>query len=91
MKLIKPLKNNQSINFSALVVLIIRCIICVFILAMFSCLLGRLMVFFKNGFLFFNWWVDFFYSLKVSLSTGSLLGFGVWIKAKLHERKEGGK
>ncbi|WP_034914287.1 hypothetical protein [Erwinia sp. 9145] len=87
MKLINPLKSDQGVNLKTLIMLITRCIICIFILAMVGCLLGRLMAFFKTNALFFDWGKDVFYSLKVGVSAGVLAGFGIRIKAKLQERK----
>jgi len=62
--------------------------ICIFILAMTGCLLGRLMVFFKTNALFFDWGKDVFYSLKVGVSAGALAGLGIWIKIKLQQKKK---
>lgn len=91
MKLINLLKSDQRGNLNTLIMLIIRCIICIFILAMSGCLLGRLMVFFKTNALFFDWGKDVFYSLKVGVSAGALAGFSIWIKVKLQEKKEDSK
>ncbi|AIJ07364.1 MULTISPECIES: hypothetical protein [Edwardsiella] len=91
MKLINPLKSDQGINLNTLIILILRCVICIFILAVVGCLLGRLMVFFKTNVLFFDWTKDLFYSLKVGVFAGTLAGGGIWIKAKLQERKKDGK
>lgn len=88
MKLINPVKSNQSVNFNTFITLIIRCIICIFFMAMVGCLLGRLIVFFKANVLFFDWEKDIFYSLKVGASAGTLAGIGIWIKARLQERKD---
>ena len=88
MKLINPVKNNQSVNLSTLISLIMRCIICVFFMAMVGCLLGRIIVFLKANVLFFGWEKDIFYSLKVGASAGTLAGIGIWIKAWLQERKD---
>lgn len=88
MKLIKPLKNNQGVNVNTLVMLIVRCIACVFFIAMMGCLLGRLIVLFKTSVLYFDWEQDAFYSLKVGAYAGTLAGVGIWIKAKLQERKK---
>ncbi|MCX8959588.1 hypothetical protein EHW65_20820 [Erwinia psidii] len=88
MKLINPVKNNQRVNLNTLVLLIFRCIVCVFFMAVVGCLFGRLIVFFKTNFLFFDWGKDIFYSLKVSASAGTLAGIGIWIKAWLLERKD---
>ncbi|WP_053145363.1 hypothetical protein [Erwinia billingiae] len=88
MKLKNPVKNNQSVNFYTLITLIIRCIICIFFMAMVGCLLGRLIVFFRANVLFFDWGKDIFYSLKVGASAGTLAGIGIWIKARLQERKD---
>nr|WP_041474415.1 hypothetical protein [Erwinia sp. Ejp617] len=88
MKQINPLKSNRSVNLNTLLILIIRCIICIFFIAMMGCLLGRLIVFFKAGVLFFDWEKDIFYSLKVGVSAGMLAGIGIWIKARLQECKD---
>jgi len=56
-------------------------------MAMVGCLLGRFIVFFKAGFLFFDWGKDIFYCLKVSASAGTLAGISIWIKAWLQVRK----
>jgi hypothetical protein len=57
-------------------------------MAMVGCLLGRLIVFFRANVLFFDWGKDIFYSLKVGASAGTLAGIGIWIKARLQERKD---
>ncbi|KAB8310059.1 hypothetical protein EH228_12195 [Erwinia endophytica] len=88
MKLINPLKSNHSVNLNILTMLIIRCIVCIFFMAMVGCLLGRLIVFLKADILLFDWEKDVFYSLKVGASAGTLAGIGIWIKAKLQERKD---
>ncbi|WP_313656409.1 hypothetical protein [Pantoea sp.] len=88
MKLMKPLKNNKSVNVNNLVVLIVRCMVCIFFMAMMGCFLGRLIVFFKTNVLLFDWAKDAFYSLKVGASAGALAGVGIWIKAKLQEHKK---
>ncbi|MCX0499935.1 hypothetical protein [Erwinia billingiae] len=88
MKLTNPVKNNQSVNFYTLITLMIRCIICIFFMAMVGCLLGRLIVFFRANVLFFDWGKDIFYSLKVGASAGTLAGISIWIKARLQERKD---
>lgn len=86
MKLIKPVKSDQSVNLNTLITLIMRCIVCIFFMAMVGCLLGRLIVFLKANVLFFDWGKDIFYSLKVSASAGTIAGIG--IKAWLQARKD---
>ena len=88
MKLINPVRNNQDINLKTLITLIIRCIICVFFMAIFGCLIGRLIVFLKANILFFDWGKDIFYSLKVGALAGTLSGIGIWVKAWLKEKKD---
>lgn len=88
MKLIKPVKSDQSVNLNTLITLIMRCIVCIFFMAMVGCLLGRLIVFLKANVLFFDWGKDIFYSLKVSASAGTIAGIGIWIKAWLQARKD---
>lgn len=53
MKLINPLKINKSVNFYILIILITRCIACIFFMAMLGTILGRLIVFSKTQVLFF--------------------------------------
>ncbi len=65
MKLINPLKINKSVNFYILIILITRCIACIFFMAMLGTILGRLIVFSKTQVLFFDWRTDIIYSLKV--------------------------
>ncbi len=65
MKLINPLKINKSVNFYILIILITRCIACIFFMAMLGTILGRLIVFSKTQVLFFDWRADIIYSLKV--------------------------
>lgn len=88
MKLINPLKSDQGAGLCTLIVLIIRCIVCIFILAIVGCALGRLMVFLKTNELFFDWWKDLVYSLEVAFYAGVLAGFGIWIKAKIQGKNE---
>ncbi|WP_236272973.1 hypothetical protein [Escherichia coli] len=56
-------------------------------MAMLGTILGRLIVFSKTQVLFFDWRADIIYSLKVG-GAGMLAGIGIWIKAKLQERKD---
>ena len=44
MKLINPLKINKSVNFYILIILITRCIACIFFMAMLGTILGRLVM-----------------------------------------------
>ncbi|EKH3621820.1 hypothetical protein O7R37_004923, partial [Escherichia coli] len=64
------------------------CIACIFFMAMLGTILGRLIVFSKTQVLFFDWRADIIYSLKVGGGAGMLAGIGIWIKAKLQERKD---
>ena len=88
MKLINPLKINKSVNFYILIILITRCIACIFFMAMLGTILGRRIVFSKTQVLFFDWRAYIIYSLKVGGGAGMLAGIGIWIKAKLQERKD---
>lgn len=87
MKLINLLRSNKNTNLNTLIVLIIRCIVCVFFIALMGCFLGRLIVFLKANILLFDWEKDVLYSLKVGISAGTLAGIGIWIKARLQDRK----
>ena len=88
MKPKKPVKNKSEVSFNTLFLLIIFCCLSFVVIVMVSCLLGRLIVYIKTGALIFNWERDVFYSLRTGFSAGSATGFGIWIKAKLQERRD---
>lgn len=88
MKPVKILKSKNDVNLTTLLTLLVRCIIFIFFIAMIGCFLGRVIVFLKVNVLLFDWKNDVFYSLRVGFSAGTLAGIGIWIKAKLQERKD---
>lgn len=87
MKLINLQKNNCDVNFSTLLLLEILCVLFFVFIVFLSCLLGRLIVYFKSGVVVFDWERDFFQSIKVGSVAGFILGIGLWIKAWLLQRE----
>lgn len=77
------LKNNLF----SLVKLILCCLILFFIGDVIAELLASVIFYFKKGFFTFSW-SDVFSSFFESGYVGGLiLGFGIWIKIRLKERK----
>lgn len=71
-----------------LITLIYRCILVFFFICFIASFLGSLLVFFKIGFFKFNWGETILISLKKGGGIGLVLGLGLWIKARLQERKK---
>jgi len=77
-------RNNLTQLF-----ILIGCNALIFFLLVF---LGRLLattfVYFKAGYFLFDWKETILLSLKKGIVIGLALGVGIWIKAKLQERKD---
>ncbi|GAB83245.1 hypothetical protein [Shimwellia blattae] len=87
MKLINLQKNNRGVGFGTLFLLEILCVFFFVIIVFLSCLLGRLVIFFKTGMVIFDLVGDIFQSIKVGGVAGLILGVGLWMKARLQEGK----
>ncbi|MDV1451373.1 hypothetical protein RZQ54_29015, partial [Raoultella planticola] len=58
---------------------------------LFAPSLGSLLVFFKVGYFEFNWKETILLSLKKGGVIGFTLGLGLWVKARLQDRKDNKK
>ncbi|QEW32575.1 hypothetical protein D0N50_13180 [Erwinia billingiae] len=71
-----------------LVTLIYRCSFVFFCICFVANFIGSVMIYFKVGSLLFDWKETTLLSLKKGLVIGVTLGVGLWIKARLQERKD---
>lgn len=78
------MKRNKAYE---LVTLIYRCILVFFVICFMAGVLGALLVYFKIGYFELNWKETTLLSLKKGGVVGSALGLGLWIKARIQERK----
>ncbi|ELV7529575.1 hypothetical protein QMU90_003550 [Edwardsiella ictaluri] len=47
-----------------------------------------IIIYFKNGYVLYDWRESIFASLKKGVIVGLILGLGLWFKEKLQERKD---
>ena len=76
-----------AINIKDLVKLIFLCIGLMFATVVMAYLLASVIVYFKINTFDFNWSEALPDAFKVGGVGGTILGLGLWIKAKLQERK----
>lgn len=82
------MKKNKTYE---LITLIYRCFIVFFCICFTASVLGSLLVFFKVGYFEFNWKETILLSLKKGGVIGFTLGLGLWVKARLQDRKDNKK
>lgn len=78
------MKRNKAYE---LVTLIYRCFFVFFVICFMASVVGALLVYFKIGYFELNWKETILLSLKKGGVVGSALGLGLWIKARIQERK----
>ena len=78
------MKKNKAYE---IITLIYRCFLVFFVICFMASALGALLVYFKIGYFEFNWKETILLSLKKGGVIGSALGLGLWIKARIQERK----
>jgi len=71
-----------------LVTLIYRCSFVFFFICFVASFIGSVLIYFKVGSFLFDWTETILLSLKKGLVIGVTLGIGLWIKARLQERKD---
>ncbi|EFD1374814.1 hypothetical protein QPL32_04210 [Escherichia coli] len=76
-----------AINIKDLVKLIFLCIGLMFATVVMAYLLASVIVYFKINTFDFNWSEALPDAFRVGGVDGTILGLGLWIKAKLQERK----
>lgn len=76
-----------TINIKDLVKLIFLCIGLMFVTVVMAYLLASVIVYFKINTFDFNWSEALPDAFRVGGVGGTILGLGLWIKAKLQERK----
>lgn len=76
-----------AINIKDLVKLIFLCIGLMFVTVVMAYLLASVIVYFKINTFDFNWSEALPDAFRVGGVGGTILGLGLWIKAKLQERK----
>lgn len=77
----------EKINFKDLVKLISSCISILYVAVVLAYLLASVIVYFKIDIFDFDWKEAFSDAFRKGIVGGLILGFGIWIKAKLQERK----
>lgn len=78
----------EKINIKDLVKLIFSCVIILCLAVILANLMASVIVFFKIGMFYFNWKEAFSEAFRRGIVGGLILGFGIWIKAKLQECKK---
>ncbi len=78
----------QKIGFSLLVFLVAYWIMAIFIIILLIGLGVALIFYLKsNNSFYFDWIEESIYAIKKSVPGGGILGVGIWIKAKLEDKK----
>lgn len=77
----------EKIDINDLVKLIFSCVIILYTAIISAYLLASIIIYFKMDVFYFDWKEAFFDAFRKGIVGGSILGFGIWIKAKLQERK----
>ncbi|WP_187498809.1 hypothetical protein [Erwinia aphidicola] len=78
----------QKNKICELVTLIYRCSFVFFCICFVASFIGSVLIYFKIGSFIFDWKETIFVSVKKGLIIGLTLGIGLWIKARLQERKD---
>ncbi len=74
-------------NFFLLIKLMLMCLILFLFFNFISVLLASVIIYLKKGFFPFSWESVFVSFFKSGYVGGLILGFGIWIKIWLKERK----
>ncbi|TNV14017.1 hypothetical protein FH968_20720 [Buttiauxella sp. B2] len=77
----------EKINIKGLVKLIFSCVSILYVAIVFAYLMASVIVYFKIDIFEFDWKEAFADAFRKGITGGLILGFGIWIKAKLQERK----
>ena len=78
----------KKTNSYDLVLLIFYCICILFCAVVLGYLTSSIIILFKIGTFNFDWKIVFPIALKKGCAGGLVLGLGIWIKAKLQERRD---
>lgn len=79
----------KKVGFPLLVFLVLYWMAAIFLIVFLLSLGIALIFYFKNGNDFhFDFFKESIYSLSKAIPGGGILGFGIWIKAKLQDRKD---
>jgi hypothetical protein len=77
----------EKINIKDMVKLIFSCVSILYVAVVLAYLMASIIVYFKMDIFDFDWKEVFSDALRKGIVGGLILGFGIWIKAKLQERK----
>lgn len=77
----------EKINIKDLVKLVCICVSILFIAVVIGYLIVSVIVYFKINVFEFDWREAFSDALRKGIAGGLILAFGIWIKARLQERK----
>ncbi|RKO81992.1 hypothetical protein C5E04_04145 [Pectobacterium parmentieri] len=77
----------EKINIKDLVKLLFLCVSILSVAVVIAYLLASVIVYFKIGIFYFDWKEAFSDAFRKGIVGGLILGFGLWIKAKLQEHK----
>lgn len=80
-------KIMGKINIKDLVKLVFLCISLLMVAVIIGYLLASVIVYLKINVFDFNWKEALVEAFRKGIVGGGILGFGIWIKAKLQERK----
>lgn len=78
----------KRVGIPLLLYLIIYWVISICLIVFFVSFSIAVLFYFKVDSFNFNWVSEFSYALNKSMPSGTVLGIGIWIKAKLSERKD---
>ncbi|MEN4913472.1 hypothetical protein [Erwinia amylovora] len=77
----------EKINLNDLFILVFYCICILCCAVVIGYLIASIIVYFKIGIFNIDWAIVLPDSLKKGVIGGAILGFGIWIKGKLEERR----
>ncbi|MBW9398267.1 hypothetical protein FHC51_00130 [Leclercia sp. EC_58] len=78
----------EKFNIKDLVKLVCVCVSILFIAVLISYLIVSVIVYFKISVFEFDWREAFSDALRKGIAGGLILAFGIWVKARLQERKK---